>query len=110
MNLTKHFLSRTGQGKKGARSVGGGSPEAAVISNAGFSLIEILVVMGLLVLMSGFGLFVSMETYQGSNFSCDRSLFVAALQRARAQAIHNMCYGTCTDGVAHGVHVDTAAG
>ena len=75
----------------------------------GFTLIEILVVMGLFALLAGLGLMVSMDTYRGSSFRADRDLFVALLQHARAQAVNNICTGTCTDGAAHGVGVAAGA-
>lgn len=73
----------------------------------GFTMLEMLVVMGILALVGGFALFVSMETYRGSNFRSDRDLLVATLERARAQAMNNVCVGTCTDGKPHGVHIQS---
>ena len=58
-------------------------------------------------IVGGFALFVSQETYRGSNFRSDRDLLVATLQRARAQAMNNICFGTCTDGKPHGVHIES---
>ena len=75
----------------------------------GFTFFEVLIVMGILVIVGGFALFVSMETYRGSNFRSDRNLLVATLQRARAEAMNNICTGTCTDGEPHGVHVQSDA-
>jgi len=69
----------------------------------GFTLVELLTVMGLFVLLAGLGLFVSMDAYRGSSFRTDRDLLVALLQHARAQAVNNICTGSCTDGAAHGV-------
>jgi len=66
---------------------------------------EVIVVMGIFAMVGGFALFVSMETYRGSSFHSDRNLLVATLQRARAQAINNICLGTCTDGKKHGVAI-----
>ena len=75
----------------------------------GFSMLEILVVLGMFTIVAGFGLLVSMETYRGSNFHSDRDLLVSLLQRARAQSINNLCSGsTCADGKPHGVHIDAA--
>ena len=71
----------------------------------GFSFIEILVVMGIFVILGTLSLFVSMDTYHGSNFRSDRDLVVTLLQHARAQAMHNICTGTCTDGKPHGVYI-----
>ncbi len=69
---------------------------------------EVLLVIGIFVILAGFGLFVSMETYRGSNYHSDRALLIATLQRARAEAINNLCTGSgCTDGAPHGVHIQT---
>jgi len=73
----------------------------------GFSLIEILIVMALVGLVGGFALFVSMETFRGSSFHADRDLLIAALQRARAESMNNTCLGSCSDGLAHGVHIQS---
>ena len=75
---------------------------------AGFTLMEVLLVIGMFVILAGFGLFVSMETYRGSNYHSDRSLLIAVLERARAEAINNICSGgSCADGAAHGVHIQS---
>lgn len=72
----------------------------------GFTLIEVLLVMGMFVIISSFGLLVSMESYRGATYHSDRDLLLALLQRARAQAINNLCYGSdCEDGKPHGVHI-----
>lgn len=74
-------------------------------------MLETVVVMGIFAIVAGAALFVSMETYRGSNFRSDRDLLVAALQRARAQAMSNICFDdggatfTCTDGMPHGVKI-----
>lgn len=71
----------------------------------GFTLVEILVVVAMFTIVGGIGLLVSMDSYRGSSFYADRNLFVATLERARAEAIHNICFGTCIDGKPHGVHI-----
>lgn len=74
----------------------------------GFTFFEILVTMGIFIMVGGFALFVSMETYRGASFRSDRDLLIAALQRARAQAMNNTCFGAgCADGEAHGVHIQS---
>ena len=76
----------------------------------GFTMIEILVVIGLFAIAGGFALWVSMESYRGSSFFADRDMFVAVLQRARAEAVNNVCLGAgCTDGKPHGVHIQSDA-
>jgi prepilin-type N-terminal cleavage/methylation domain-containing protein len=79
------------------------------MSYSGFTMLEVLVVMGIFTLASGFALFVSSETYRGSNFRTDRDLLVTALQRARAQAVNNVCLEPCADndGKPHGVHIES---
>jgi Tfp pilus assembly protein FimT len=75
--------------------------------SSGFTLLEILIVIAMSMLVGGFALFVSMETFRGSTFHSDRNLLVATLQRARAQAVNNVCIGVCTDGKPHGVHIQS---
>ena len=62
--------------------------------------------LGMFVIFSALGLVISMETYYGSNFRVDRDLLITLLQRARAQAINNICDGVCDNGVPHGVFID----
>ena len=71
----------------------------------GFALIEILVVFGLIAILGGITLFVSMDTYRGSNFRTERDLVVSILEHARALAVNNACLGTCSNGKPHGVHI-----
>lgn len=78
----------------------------------GFTLIEILVVMGILVIVAGFGLFVSMDSFRGYSFHSERDSLISILQKARSQAVNNMCFGAsaCTSGKAHGVHIAVQGG
>lgn len=70
------------------------------------TLIEIVVVVGLLVVIAALGLMVSMDDYRAQNFHTERDTVVSVLHKARSQAVNNMCFGVgCTDGKAHGVHV-----
>ncbi len=74
-------------------------------SLAGFTLLEILVVMGLVLMVVAFGLIVSFDDYRGFTFRNERDIVVSVIQKARGQAINNMCFGAgCTDGKAHGVY------
>lgn len=73
-------------------------------SRAGFTLIEILIVLGILAILSGFGLVASLDAYRGYSFRNERNTMVSVLQKARSQAISNICLGSgCTDGKPHGV-------
>ncbi len=79
---------------------------------SGFSLIEILVVISFFAIIGGLSLLYGIDSYRKVVFHSDRNLLVAALQRARAQSMGNICLGAgCVDGKPHGVHVtDDAAG
>lgn len=75
----------------------------------GFTLIEILVVIGLLSVVGGFTMLVSLQSFQSSSFRNQRDQIVSILYRARSRAVNNMCLGTsCVDGKPHGVHFDAA--
>lgn len=78
-------------------------------SDKGMTFFEVLVVMGILAIVGGFALFVSMDAYRSSNFGSDRDLLIATLQRARAQAMNNVCLGSAadcnSDGKKHGVAI-----
>jgi prepilin-type N-terminal cleavage/methylation domain-containing protein len=72
----------------------------------GFTLIEVLVVLGIFALVSGFSLVIGMESYQSDSLADDQATLVSALQKARSQAMSAVCIGnTCTSGVPHGVHI-----
>lgn len=79
-------------------------------TNAGITLIEIIIVIGLITIMSGFAVLVGQESYRGYTFRSTRDLLVSTLLRARAQSINNVCLGSlCTDGKPHGVRILTDA-
>lgn len=74
--------------------------------NGGFTLIEALVVMGILTMLGGLGLFMNLDTYHGFMFRSERDTMNSALSHARSQSMNNMCLGAaCTDGKAHGVYI-----
>ena len=74
----------------------------------GLTLIEVLVVMGMIVILVGLGLVLSMDTFRGFTFRSERDTLVALLQQARSQAINNVCLGTaCTNGRPHGVKIES---
>ncbi|MBI5004052.1 hypothetical protein HZC00_03085 [Candidatus Kaiserbacteria bacterium] len=82
------------------------SSKKGVSKSAGFTIFEVLIVVGIVVLLGGSALFASMASFHGSSFHADRNTFVAVLQRARAEAMNNICIGgNCTDGTSHGVKI-----
>lgn len=74
---------------------------------AGMTLIEILVVLGLLTLVGGFSIVMGVDSYRNQLFRSDRDILISALHRARALAMSNVCFGeSCTDGLHHGVRIE----
>jgi len=67
-------------------------------------MIEILVVMGLMTIVASVALIMNLDNYKSYLFSSDRDTIISVLQKARSQATSNVCLGTCTDGIPHGVH------
>ena len=73
--------------------------------NSGFTLVEIIVVIGILAIIASMGLYFSIDNYKGSSYRDELDLLVSSIEHSRAEAINNICYGTsCTDGESHGVH------
>lgn len=77
----------------------------------GFTLIEMLVVIGLMAIIGTIALVLSFDSYRSYSFRNDRDLIIATFEKARSQAINGVCKPTllipCTSGVPHGVHVGT---
>lgn len=72
----------------------------------GFTLIELVVTLGILVVLTGFALFFSMESYRSGSFYLDRNMLVVLLQHARAQSMNTLCMGQyCGDSKPHGVAI-----
>ena len=67
---------------------------------SGFTLIEMLVSMGIIILIAGFGLFLSMDFYRGYLFHYEKDLVISILQKARSQSLANI------DEKPHGVYID----
>jgi prepilin-type N-terminal cleavage/methylation domain-containing protein len=74
--------------------------------NGGFTLVEMLVVMSLIIAAISLGLFFDFSSFYGYYFHGDRDALITALQHARSEAIANVCRGTsCLDGRPHGVAI-----
>ena len=84
------------------------------VSQRGVTLIELIMIMGLVIALGALALFVSLDSFRGYLYHTDRDLLITALQHARAEAIGSVCLdgGTtsCVGAVAHGVHIDTEGG
>jgi prepilin-type N-terminal cleavage/methylation domain-containing protein len=58
--------------------------------NAGFTLIEVLLVLALVSMIVGLTLFFDVNSYRGDAFHAERNILVVALQSARADALNNI--------------------
>lgn len=59
-------------------------------SSEGFTLIEILIVISLLVIIMSLGLIISFDIFKTSSFRSEKSIVVSVLQRARAKSLNNI--------------------
>jgi len=64
----------------------------------GFTLIEILITLGLLAVVFSFGLFISFDFYKSYSSRSEQDVVVSILQKARSQAMDNI------NQTKHGVH------
>lgn len=74
----------------------------------GFTLIEIIIVVGLLVFVAYIILSTNFSSYRSYSFRDERDTLINNLQRMRSLAMNNICYGTCTSGTSHSVHFETS--
>ncbi len=56
----------------------------------GFTILEVLVVIGLIALASSLGLSVSLDVYKSYNFQAEKLLVLALLQKARSESLNNV--------------------
>lgn len=71
----------------------------------GFTLIEIIVVIGMFILLAGLTGLMGLDGYRGYSFRSERDNVVSILQKVRAQAMNNTCSGgVCDGGEPHGVY------
>jgi Tfp pilus assembly protein FimT len=70
------------------------------LRRAGFTLVELVVVFGLLTMVLALGLFISLDVYRGFGNRSERATIAALLARARSHAIANVGespWGVCED-------------
>jgi len=76
----------------------------------GLTLIEIMVVIGIVGIIISFGMVVDWSIINRDNFMVEQDKIVSILQKARSRAMANMCLGAgCTDGKKHGVCYDSTS-
>ena len=72
----------------------------ANLYNKGISLIEVVVVIGILSVILSLGLVMSLDSYRGYLFRSERTILVSILSKARSQAMGNFFqspHGVCFD-------------
>ena len=73
----------------------------------GFTLIEVLVVLGIFAVVAGLAVSAGLHTHSGFTAKDDEDVAIATLQKARSQSMAGVCVGSnCTAALAHGVHVN----
>ncbi len=78
------------------------------MDHRGVTLIEILVVMALIAVVAGLAMITTLDAFRGSAYHNERDSLIAALYKARSQAVSNICLGAgCTQGKPHGVYIQT---
>jgi prepilin-type N-terminal cleavage/methylation domain-containing protein len=74
----------------------------------GFTLLEVLIVIGLLAIVATMGISFGLHTHSGFTSKNDEDLVIAVLQKARSQSMAGVCLGSaCTGPLPHGVHINS---
>jgi prepilin-type N-terminal cleavage/methylation domain-containing protein len=68
-------------------------------NESGFTLIEILIAMAILVIILGLGYFVGFDFYRNYALHSEKDVLVSVLRKARSQALNNV------GASAHGVYI-----
>lgn len=71
--------------------------------NAGFTIVEVIIAITIIVILGSVGLWLSMDAYRGYTYRSERSNLVSALYKARIASMTNI------NEVKHGVHIDSIA-
>ena len=69
-------------------NLGPASPKTS--SRGGFTLIEVLIVIGILSVLGAMTLFIDLGSYRGDAFRAERNTISTLLQKARADALNNI--------------------
>ena len=56
----------------------------------GFTIIEVLVALGITMAMVSLGLFISLDFYKSSSLQSEKSIIISVLQKARSQSLDNI--------------------
>ena len=72
------------------------------VSEKGFTLIEVLIAMAILVIILSLGLFISFDFYKSYAFRSEKNIVVSVLQKARSESLNNI------NQTRHGVHFEAS--
>ncbi len=73
-------------------------PKIYSLDKGGFTLIEMIIAIAILVFIFSFGIFISINSYKGYIFRSEKAVVVSILERARSRALNNMfetSHGVC---------------
>lgn len=75
--------------------------------SAGFTLLEVVTVVSILTILTTVTLSADVTSLRKSSFRDTQKNLIGTLQKARTEAINNVCFGNaCAGGLPHGVHFD----
>ncbi len=74
--------------------------------NYGFTLIEIVITMTIIVMLGGWGLFYNLNNLRYHSFASDQEMLISILQYARGKAMANTCDNPCFSGQPYGVYIE----
>ena len=70
--------------------------------NRGFTLIEMVTVIGIFAILGGSLLFIDMNSFRGDSFRAERDSLITSLQTARAESLNNVNQSK------HGVFIESS--
>lgn len=66
------------------------SPKGVGNCHTGFTLIEILIVIGIFAILAGLGLFLGFDVYTSNALRSERNTLLSVLEKTRSRAMNNM--------------------
>ena len=69
-------------------------------TSAGFTLLEVMIALGLGVMLMGLGLVLSMDVWRGTSFRSEQDVLVSLLYKVRSRAVSNIHEEN------HGLYID----
>jgi prepilin-type N-terminal cleavage/methylation domain-containing protein len=72
-------------------------------NHKGFTLIEVLIVIGIMAIIAGFGMWVSHDVFRGTAFRNERDIVVSVLSKARSNSMNNL------NQTSHGVYINSSS-